>query len=135
MFLLDTNVISETRKPRPNDGLAAWVKAVQTEALFLSVMTLGEIRKGIERLRARDDQTATQIESWLTDLAHAFGPRLLSVDQDIADSWGRIAAEAGYDHLDTILAATARVHGLTLVTRNTRHVDGLGIRVLNPFSH
>ena len=135
MFLLDTNVISETRKPRPNEGVISWIESIQDELMFLSVMTLGEIRKGVELFRRRDNNGALEIEGWLISLEQAFGGRVLAVDRTIADAWGYIAAESGYDHIDIMLAATARVHGLTLVTRNTRHVEGLGIRVLNPFSH
>ena len=134
MFLVDTNVVSETRKPRPNDGLLSWMARADAESLFMSVMSAGEIRKGIESLRMRDASAAGEIETWLKDVERAFGTRLLPIDSEIADTWGRMAAQINVDHVDVLLAATAQVHGLTLVTRNRKHVEGLGVPILNPFS-
>ena len=134
MFLVDTNIISETRKPRPNEGLLSWMAMVEAEALFMSVMSAGEIRKGIEILRARDADAASEIEVWLKDVERAFGERLLPIDSEVADAWGGISVRSKVDHVDVLLAATAKVHGLTLVTRNTKHVEGLGVPLLNPFS-
>lgn len=134
MFLLDTNIIPETRKPRPNPGLSRWIGEVSTLDLFLSVLSVGEIRKGIERLRERDAVAANEIETWLEDLEDAFGDRILPVDRRVAHSWGRLSARVGENPVDVMLAATAQVHDLTLVTRNVRDVSPLGIAVVNPFT-
>src|SRR5262249_5530115 len=134
MFLLDTNVISETRKPRANDGLMRWISDVGALDLHLSVLSIGEIRKGIERLRQPDSLAAADIEEWLDHVKHACGDRVLPIDRSIAHEWG-LPAATGDDHpVDIMLAATAHTYNLTLVTRNVRHVPGLGIGILNPFS-
>ncbi len=133
MFLLDTNVVSETRKPQPNSSLLSWIEASDPSTVFLSVMTTGEIRKGIELFRTANPTGAEEIEVWLKKIETAFGDRLLPVTREIADMWGTIAAGTAVDDIDILLAATAKVHGLTLVTRNIRHVEGLGVPVLNPF--
>ena len=133
MFLLDTNVVSETRKPKPNPSVLAWIGAADPAAVFLSVMSTGEIRKGIELFRAVNAEGAREIEDWLNAIEVAFGDRLLPVTREVADAWGTIAAGTTVDDIDVLLAATAKIHGLTLVTRNIRHVEGLGVPVLNPF--
>ena len=133
MFLLDTNVVSETRKPRPSRNLSSWIEDADAATLFMSVMSVGEFRKGIEQLRLSDAKGAAEIDKWLGQIEIAFGNRLLPVTREIADAWGAIAATSKVDHIDVLLAATARVHGLTLVTRNTKHVDGLGVPVVNLF--
>jgi predicted nucleic acid-binding protein len=101
--------------------------------LFLSVLTLGEVRKGIESLRPRDAARAGLLEAWLAELAEAFGPRILAIDAAAAAEWGRLAAGRSVPVIDALLAATARLHGLVLVTRNTADLDGLDVRLLNPF--
>lgn len=134
-WLIDTNVISEIRKgPRCHPAVAAWWAGVDDRGLFLSALTLGEIRKGIEGLRPRDPAKAAALDAWLADVAEAFGPRVLGVDLAVAEAWGRMSAMRSVPVVDALLAATAGVHGLVLVTRNTADVEGLGVRVLDPFA-
>lgn len=134
-WLVDTNVISEVRKGRRcHHAVAAWWAGVEERDLFLSVLALGEIRRGIEALRPRDPARAAAIDAWLADLVAAFGTRILGIDARVADRWGRLAAARSVPVIDALMAATADVQGLTLVTRNARDVEGLGVRVLDPFS-
>lgn len=133
-FLLDTNVISELRKgPRCNLGVSSWFEQVASEDLYLSVLTLGELRKGIENLRRRDASTAKALEAWLLEIESTYSERLLPVDQDVAEQWGRFSVPDPLPVLDGLLAATAHVHGLTLVTRNLKDVERTGVSCLNPF--
>ncbi|MBX6741821.1 MAG: type II toxin-antitoxin system VapC family toxin [Acetobacteraceae bacterium] len=133
-WLIDTNVISEVRKgPRCHPTVAAWWAGVEDRDLFLSALTLGEIRKGVEGVRPRDPGRAAALEAWLAEVADAFGARVLGVDAAVAEAWGRMSATRSVPVVDALLAATARVHDLVLITRNTADVEGLGVRVLNPF--
>lgn len=133
-WLIDTNIISEFRKgPRCHPAVAAWWAGVEDRDLFLSALTLGEIRKGIEGVRPRDPGRAAALEGWLAEVVDAFGPRVLGVDAAVAETWGRISALRSVPVVDALLAATALVHDLVLVTRNTADVEGLGVQVLNPF--
>lgn len=133
-YLIDTNVISELRKgPRCDPHVAAWFSAVNDEEVFLSVLTLGEIRRGVENLRRRDTAAAQALDDWLSGLAEEHGDRLLPVDLAIADAWGRLGAPDPVPVVDGLLAATASVHRLTLVTRNVQDVEGTGVPCLNPF--
>ena len=135
MYLLDTNVVSELRKrDRCDENVAAWYTSISDEDLFLSVLTLGEIRKGIEQIRQRDPLQAEVLENWLEDVEKSYGGRILSIDADTAEAWGRTYSVRNVPVVDGLLAATAMVHDLTLVTRNATDVEGLGARVLNPFS-
>jgi predicted nucleic acid-binding protein len=133
-WLVDTNIISEVRKgPRCHPDVAAWWTAVEDRDLFVSALTLGEIRRGVEGVRHRDPTKASALERWLRDVSDAFGPRILAVDSAVADAWGRMSAARSVPVIDALLAATAQVHDLVLVTRNTADVAGLGVRTLNPF--
>ena len=133
-WLVDTNIISEVRKgPRCHPGVAAWWASVEDRDLFLSVLTLGEVRRGIEGIRHRDPAKAATLERWLRDVSEAFGARIIGVDLAVADAWGRMSAARSVPVIDALLAATAQVHDLVLVTRNTADVSGLGVRTLNPF--
>ena len=135
MFLLDTNIISEVRKgERCDPRVAAWFAGVRDTDLFISVLVTGEIRRGVERLRGRDPHRAEALERWLEALFAAYADRVLPVDARVADAWGRLGAARPVPVIDGLLAATARVHDMTLVvTRDTADVDGLGVPVLNPF--
>lgn len=134
-FLLDTNVISELRKAdRCNPGVSAWYATAEERDLCTSVLVLGEIRKGLERLRSRDPIQADRLEEWLAAVALAFGERALPVDAAVADAWGHLNGIRPLPVIDGLLAATAKVHGLTLVTRNAGDVMGVGASVLNPFA-
>ena len=134
MFLLDTNVISEVRKAdRCNAGVTRWFAGVSDGDLFISVVVTGEIRQGIERLRRRDSRQAENLERWLEDVVTSYADRILPIDGRVADAWGRLGAARPVPVIDGLLAATARVHDMTLVTRNAPDVKGLGVPVLNPF--
>ena len=133
-YLIDTNVMSELRKRQANAKLVAWMQARPRESLYLSVLSLGEIRKGIEGVAdAAFRQTLTD---WLeVDLPKYFLGRVLGVDAQIADRWGRLQASAGrtLPVVDAMLAATALQHDLTLVTRNVKDFEGLGVALVNPW--
>ncbi|GAV35500.1 toxin FitB [Roseomonas sp. TAS13] len=133
-WLVDTNVISEIRKgPRCHPSVASWWAAVEDRDLFLSALTLGEIRKGIESVRPRDPVKARGLERWLREVSDVFGARVIGVDPAVADAWGRMSVSRSVPVIDALLAATAQVHNLVLVTRNTADVSGLGVQTLNPF--
>lgn len=133
--LLDTNIVSELRRgQRADAGLLAWFEAEPEEGMFLSVITLGEVRKGIERLRPRDPSQAHGLELWLGRLRNQFGGKLLSITPKISDRWGRMQGLRPLPVVDSLLAATAIEHDLMLVTHNEADFVGLGCRVLNPFS-
>jgi predicted nucleic acid-binding protein len=133
-LLLDTNIVSELRKAgRANANVVAWYASVPDRSLWLSVLVLGEIRRGIEALRRRDRRAALALDRWVVRLEREHGGRILSVDLAVAAEWGRLDAAFGLPPIDGLLAATARVHDLTLVTRNVRDVARTGIRCLNPF--
>ena len=133
-FLLDTNVVSELRKgPRANQSVQRWLADVDDDSLHLSVIVVGELRKGIESIRRRDARQAVALETWLEALLGAYGDRVLGVDLPVAQAWGRLTALHAASVLDTLIAATAQVHGLTLVTRNVKDVAWTGVACLNPF--
>jgi predicted nucleic acid-binding protein len=134
-YLLDTHVVSELRKgPRCDAGVAAWLVRVSDEELFVSVLVLGEIRRGIEGLRRKDARQARAIERWLDGLTETFAERVLAVTPQVAAEWGRLSAERPLPTIDGLLAATAHVHGLTLVSRDLRGVARTGVAILNPFA-
>ena len=136
MFLLDTNVISEVRKGERSDpNVSGWYDGADESELFISSLTIGEIRKGIELARQRGDiNQAGALEAWLQTVAEGFSGRILGVDADVADTWGRMSALRPVPVVDGLLAATAKVHDMTLVTRNVSDVEGLGVQVFDPFS-
>lgn len=134
MFLIDTNIISEVRKAdRCDPQVAAWFASIDDSDLYLSVLVTGEIRKGIELARSRDRQKSESLQIWLVKLEQGFAGRILPVNFAVADEWGRISALRAVPVVDALLAATAKVFSLTLVTRNINDVSGLGVAVLNPF--
>ena len=134
-YLIDTNIISEVRKgERCDTHVSAWYASIGDEDLFLSVLVLGEIRKGVELARRRDAGKAVALERWLQELETAFDGRVLGIDNAVSDQWGRMNAIRSVPVIDGLLAATALVNGLTLVTRNDHDVTGLGAMVLNPFT-
>jgi predicted nucleic acid-binding protein len=133
-YLIDTNVLSELRRKEPNVGVAEWFSQRPSTALFVSVLTLGEIRKGIDMLK-NSDRKFTLLD-WLdVDLPSFFFGRILNVDISVADRWGRLIAQAGrpMPAIDSLLAATAIHHGLMLVTRNTHDFEFPGLEVINPW--
>jgi predicted nucleic acid-binding protein len=136
-FLLDTNVVSELVSPKPDDKVRRWVEQTDESILFLSVLTLGEIRNGVERLRP--GRRRGRLESWLqVDLPRRFQDRILPVTAAVADRWGTVSAVAAAKGkpvpvIDGLLAATALHYNLTLVTRNASDVSGTGVSTLNPW--
>ena len=133
-YLIDTNIISEVRKgDRSDPNVAAWYGSIDDSDIYLSVLVLGEIRKGIERARSRDPGRARALETWLSAVRESFGDRVLAVDQSVADEWGRMSAKRPVSTIDALLAATAKIHRMTLVTRNVADIADLGAELLNPF--
>ena len=132
MYLLDTNVVSELRKPKPHGAVIAWIQSVPDDQLFISALTLGELQAGVERTRKRDQEKAAIIESWIDQIAEAY--EVVPMDADMFREWARLM-EGRSDQLleDAMIAATARVRGLTVATRNVRDFKGLAVEVLNPF--
>jgi predicted nucleic acid-binding protein len=133
-YLIDTNIISEVRKgTKCNRHVAAWYESIADADIYLSVLVVGEIRKGIERARPNDPLRARVLEKWLTDVVKSFAERILPIDQAVADEWGRMSTARSVSTIDALLAATAKVNGMTLATRNVSDVVDLGVNVLNPF--
>jgi hypothetical protein len=138
VYLIDTNVISEARKgARANPGVRAFFDAAMTDRarLYLSAITMGELRRGVELIRHRGDNVqADRLEAWLTTVLQDYREQILPFDADVAQVWGRLRVPH-YEHaIDKQLAATALIHDLTLVTRNVADFAGIGVRLLNPFS-
>ncbi len=131
-FLLDTNVVSELRKPRPPGGVVSWLKKQDEEQLFLSAVSLGELQAGIERTRHHDPSKANEIEAWVDQLAASF--QVLPMDALCFREWGRLM-DRKTDRLleDAMIAATARVHDLVVATRNEGDFRQLAVRIVNPF--
>ena len=132
MFLLDTNIVSELRKPKPHGGVVAWVSANDTTSLYLSAMTIAELQRGVEMTREQDAGKASEIETWLEQLM--FTGQVLAMDAAVCREWARLMHRRS-DALveDAFIAATARVHRLVVVTRNVRDFKTLGVETLNPF--
>ena len=130
-YLLDTNFISETRKIRTNARVMAFLSAADTAGLFLSVLTLGELRKGVEAKRRTDSATAASLGVWVDGIETIFADRVLPVDAAAARLWGELSARRSLPVVDTLIAATAITRGLTLVTRNTRDVAATGVPLLD----
>lgn len=132
-YLLDTNVVSELRKPRPHGGVVAWLESIDEAKLYLSAVTLGEVQAGIELTREQNLTKATEIESWLGLLAAAYN--VLPMDAEAFRAWARLMhrkSDTLYE--DAMIAATAKVHGLTVATRNVADFKALGVEVFNPFA-
>jgi predicted nucleic acid-binding protein len=133
-YLLDTNVVSELRRARPDRSVLGWVETTATETTYLSVLVLGEIRQGVERIRGRDPGQATSLEGWLVTLEQAFSDRILAIDRVICHAWGRLSSADPLPPIDGLMAATALVHGLTVVTRDTRPFERVGVPHLDPWT-
>ncbi len=134
-FLVDTNVLAELRKgARANVGVQRWFREADERHLLTSVLVVGEVRRGIESVRRRDPTAALALDHWLARLTGSFGDRILTVDARVAETWGRLSVPDPIPAVDGLLAATALVHDLTLVTRNVRDVARTGARVVDPFA-
>jgi toxin FitB len=132
MYLLDTNVISELRKPRPHGAVVAWLQTIEDAHLYISAVTLGEIQAGVELTREQDDAKAAEIEAWLDLVAGSYN--ILPMDAPAFRAWAKLMhrrSDTLYE--DAMIAATARMHNLTVVTRNVADFAPFGVNVLNPF--
>ncbi|HEX3473227.1 MAG TPA: type II toxin-antitoxin system VapC family toxin [Silvibacterium sp.] len=134
MYLLDTNVISELRKPRPHGGVVAWIERVPEHQLFLSALSLGELQAGVERTRRQDSGKAAAIERWIDQLAGSY--QILPMDASAFREWARLMDGRPEQLMeDAMIAATARVRGLIVVTRNVRDFTPFLVQIVNPFSN
>ena len=131
-YLLDTNVVSELRKPRPHGGVLSWINELQADQIYLSAVTIGELQTGVELTRCQNTAKAAEIEIWVDQLAASF--QVLPMDAQCFREWARLM-EGKAEHLleDVMIAATARIHRLTVATRNERDFKHLGVQVLDPF--
>jgi predicted nucleic acid-binding protein len=134
IYLLDTNVLSELRRSNADSGVKAWFESVPSSDLYVSTLLVGEVRRGVEKIRRKDPSRARVYEAWLSMLRQEFQDRLVPVSAEIAEEWGRMSVPDPLPVIDGLMAATARVHGFTLVTRNTIDLARTGVPLLNPFS-
>jgi toxin FitB len=134
MYLIDTVVLSELRKPQRDARLESWVERQRTIDLFVSVITIGEIERGIARQRERDPDFAAALAAWLDRVLVLYGERILPFDLQVARRWGQLSAAIGHDGADLMISATALEHGLTVVTRNVSDFEPTGVPILNPFN-
>lgn len=132
-YLLDTNIVSELRRPKPHGAVVAWLESLDDYQLFVSAVTLGEIQAGIELTRAQDPAKAASIEAWLEQVAAAYN--VLPMDASTFRAWARLMhGKSDTLYEDAMIAATAYVHGLTVATRNVADFDALGVKAFNPFA-
>ena len=132
-FLLDTNVVSEARRARPDPAVRHWLDATQSADLHLSVLVLGEIRRGVELLRRREPARAQALDAWLGGLVGEYADRVLPISAPVAAAWGQLSAQRPLPAIDGLMLATAQVYGLTLVTREARSFTDLGVSTLSPW--
>ena len=133
-YLLDTNVISELRKgERCHANVARWYESLEDDEIFLSALTIGELRRGVELIRRRDATSAARLDAWLAEVSSGYAGRILPVDGVVADRWGRLNVPDPLPVVDGLLAATAMTYGLTLATRNIKDVGSTGASCVNPF--
>jgi predicted nucleic acid-binding protein len=134
-YLLDTNLLSETRKPKADPGVIAFLQAADPSSVFISVLTLGELRKGIAAKKIKDPNpdAASRLTAWVEGLEVSFADRILAIDAATARLWGDWSGQRPRPVVDTLLAATAVLHDLTLVTRNLRDLRGIPVKLLDPW--
>lgn len=133
-YLLDTNVLSETRKKKADAGVMSFLEGADSSCLYISVLTLGELRKGVAKKQREDPEMGSRLAGWVEGLELSFADRILGVDAAMARLWGDWSSERPRPVVDTLLAATAVVHGLTFVTRNVRDVRGIPVKLLDPWT-
>ncbi len=132
-YLLDTVVLSELRKSKPTPAVLRWIRTQQSGLLFISVVSVGEIERGIKEARKSDTAFANELDQWLETLLTVYGEHILPVSTPVARLWGSLSAKVGNDGADVLIAATALTHGLTVATRNVKHFSPTGASVVNPF--
>ncbi|MCA9561128.1 MAG: type II toxin-antitoxin system VapC family toxin [Myxococcales bacterium] len=132
MYLVDTDVLSAARRLDRSPAVRAWFERHAAADLYLSAITIGEIERGVEGQQRLDAPFAAQLEAWLEKLLQAYGDRVLPVDAPVARAWGRLTRALGHSSADLLIAATAQVHGLAVVTRNLRHFEPTGVPVVDP---
>jgi predicted nucleic acid-binding protein len=132
-YLLDTNVLSETRKKQSDERVISFLSTAEPSALYISVLTLGELRKGVALKRQSDNDAAKKIAAWVDGLEFSFADRILGIDAATARLWGELSAQRPRPVVDTLLAATAIVHELTFVTRNTGDVRDIDLKRIDPW--
>jgi predicted nucleic acid-binding protein len=132
-YLLDTNAVSATRRPKTEPQMTRFLAAVRPNDLFLSVLTLGELRKGLILKEKRSRDGVAALSTWIDEVQRSYSDRTIAVDTEIAAVWGKLSADRSRAVIDTLLAATAIVHGLTLVTRNVGDFEGLPMQLHNPW--
>lgn len=132
-YLLDTNILSETRKKQADERVISFLSSAEPSTLYISVLTLGELRKGVALKKRSDKDAAKKIAAWVDGLEFSFSDRILGIDAVTASLWGELSAQRPRPVIDTLLAATAIVHELTLVTRNTKDVQDIDLKLLNPW--
>ena len=135
MFLIDTMVLSELRKRERNENVVRWISEQRSTNLFLSVVTIGEIERGIELQKKKDAEFATALTVWLDKVLTLYSERIIAIDLATSRRWGRLSASVGHDGADLLIAATAMEHGLTVVSRNIQHFEPMGVPVLDPFEN
>jgi toxin FitB len=133
-YLLDTNVVSEATRRRRDQRVSDWLATVSPEDLYISALVIGETAHGIEMLRRRDVDQSRRYQEWSDDLRRQYGPRILPITPEVAAEWGKMGVPDPVPVVDGLMAATAKVHGLTFVTRYTSDVARTGVRLLNPFT-
>ncbi len=132
-YLLDTCIVSELRKPLANSGVSSWISSVRADDVYLSVLTIGEIRVGIEQHRLRNPSGAGNLERWLLGLETHYAARILPITASVADRWGRLSPHQPLPAVDGLIAATGLEHQLTVVTTNIADFQRSGVNTLNPF--
>ena len=133
MYLLDTDALSSLRRRRRHPQVERWMADQNPSDVYISAITVGEIERGIFQQERRNPPFARDLTNWLRGVIDFYGDRILNVDMSIARRWGRLSAEIGHHEPDLLIAATALEHNLTVVTRNVRHFQPTGVRILNPF--
>lgn len=132
-YLLDTNVVSEGRKSRPDPNVTMWMHSAPRNNLYVSALVIGELRRGVELLYRRDRQRANALDFWLQGILNEYVDRILPVTAEIAEEWGRMGVPDPIPAVDGMIAATAKIHRMTLVTRDTGRLAQYGVTLFNPF--
>jgi predicted nucleic acid-binding protein len=132
-FLIDTNVISEPRRTQPDPNVIAWFQQTDSTQVYISVLTIGELARGATKAARRDAAAGVRLHRWLGEIDAEYSDRMIAVDRDTATLWGKLTSARTMPMVDALLAATALVHGMTLVTRNVRDVLDTGVTILNPW--